>query len=330
MTSFSLYERFIKSGTLSEPGGVPDPQKALPSSVHWMRALRLVIEHDGLTYASAKGFYSGVQQIKLNEHQQNTVLEKLLLGLHQLAALQSMTAADRQADIARMAVIAWYYGVYAAASAMVTAQEGTAHETHAQIAKAWQNQFARRQLAMYPFDLQVTTLVKSAARAEVDALLRGAARANLMARPNSLGEAHQALCGYLSGSATWYRERAELKLKREKAYKDLGVSDFRTRGARALRDDRLAGATVCFVHQAFRFRGKANYREALFLAHGRGVENTISEFVRDMAIVLHAILAMAGAFAFQKLGLSLAKNFLEDLDMHRAFSIDPRVVWTLA
>jgi hypothetical protein len=34
-----LYDRIIKQGTINEPGGKPDPQFALPSTVNWMHAL---------------------------------------------------------------------------------------------------------------------------------------------------------------------------------------------------------------------------------------------------------------------------------------------------
>jgi hypothetical protein len=39
-----LYDRIINQGTINEPGGKPDPQFALPSTVNWMRSLRILIE----------------------------------------------------------------------------------------------------------------------------------------------------------------------------------------------------------------------------------------------------------------------------------------------
>lgn len=43
-----LYDRIIKQGTINEPGGKPDPQFAQPSTVNWMRALRILIHDSGL------------------------------------------------------------------------------------------------------------------------------------------------------------------------------------------------------------------------------------------------------------------------------------------
>ena len=79
---------------------------------------------------------------------------------------------------------------------------------------------------------------------------------------------------------------------------------------------------------AIRFRGKANYREALYLAHGTHVESKISEFVSDMADILEAFLAMAGAFAFKRLGVDLTEDFIKDLDVNRSFSLDHRTIWS--
>jgi hypothetical protein len=42
------------------------------------------------------------------------------------------------------------------------------------------------------------------------------------------------------------------------------------------------------LYQAIRFRGKANYREALYLAHGKSVEVTIVGFTAGMVSVLRA------------------------------------------
>ena len=91
---------------------------------------------------------------------------------------------------------------------------------------------------------------------------------------------------------------------------------------------RLRGKSVCFLHQAFRYRGKANYREALFLGHGRYVDTLLVEYIDDLADVLRAFVGMAGAFASKRLGTALWEAFLEDLETHRAFQLSPKAVWS--
>ena len=326
MPPFSLYERFRKQGTLSEESGIPDPRYALPSTVHWMRAIAILIKDENLDYAQALELFNTVNRCQMSSHQENSIFEHLLLSLHQLAALRTMEEIDVQSDISRVASVGWYYGIYAAATAMIAAQDGSIQDNHTKTANSWDRQFVQRRLILHPFDLRVSTLVKKDAEAEIDSLRRGP-KANLVQKPTTNDDAHQAICGYLSGTRGWWGWRTEEEIKTSQDFKQLGVVDFRTKAARGLRDDRLRKQSISFLHQAIRFRGKANYREALYLAHGSSVETTIAGFVSDMANVLEAFLAMAGAFAFRRLGEDLMTSFVLDLEKHRSFSLDPKSVW---
>jgi hypothetical protein len=110
----------------------------------------------------------------------------------------------------------------------------------------------------------------------------------------------------------------------------LGVDNFMTKAARELRDARLTGRPpVAFVHQAIRFRGKANYREALYLAHGATVNGEVRTFTQDMGDVLEAFLGMSAAFCSQRLDADLSREFLEDIEKYRSFSMSPKSVWGL-
>lgn len=227
-----------------------------------------------------------------------------------------------------MASVAWYYGIYAAATAMVTAQDGTQVENHTKTANAWDQHFPKRGSVMAPFSMRVSTLVKKEADAEVDAYRRGAKR-NLLDEPRSEDAAWDVLCGYLSGTVEWSSWKKREVLKESKEFKAAGFADFRKNGAKELRDKALAGTVVAFVHQAIRYRGKANYREALYLAHGKSVEPTVKRLVPDMCTVLEAFLQMAGGFVFRRLGEELAHGFLDDIEKHHAFSLSPKSVWDI-
>ena len=82
----------------------------------------------------------------MTSQQENSVLEQLLLAIHQLAALRALEDVRVQADIARVASVGWYYGIYAAATAMIAAQEGSIHDSHAKTANVWDRQFVQRKL----------------------------------------------------------------------------------------------------------------------------------------------------------------------------------------
>jgi len=107
----------------------------------------------------------------------------------------------------------------------------------------------------------------------------------------------------------------------------LGVKDFRTKIAQELRDKRLSGRGIGFLHQAFRYRGKANYREALYLGYGTSVETTLALYIDDLSVVLDAFVTAAGLFCARRLGAAVWSEFVSDIEGHRAFSISPNSLW---
>jgi hypothetical protein len=223
--------------------------------------------------------------------------------------------------------LAWYYGIANAASAMTAAPNSSFQEDHASTANMWDRDIAARGFAMEPFSWRVSSLAEATYASEVG-VYRGGSAGNLQLSPTSATEASGAAAGYLSGSAKWYAWKTTEDVRKSSDFKKLGVSDFRTKAARELRNSRLAQRSIGFVHQASRYRGKANYREALFLAYGKSTETILKDFVAEQAFVLRAFLAMAGAFTSRKLGKSLWDEFLADVDANRAFSTSAASVWS--
>ena len=258
---------------------------------------------------------------------QNSVMEQLFLALHHLSALEAAESANSPADFSRIAVLAWYYGIYNAASAMIAAKNGSSQETHAGTAKMWDTEFAATGLAMEPFERRVSSLEAKVYKPEIAAYKVGNA-GDLQSQPTSIAEARGAVISYLSGTADWYASYETDKVRDFSAYKKLGKSDFRTKAARKIRDAHLAKKAVGFVHEAYRYRGKANYREALFLGYGKNTGAQLTNFVSDQVVVLRGFLAMAGAFASRKLGAQLWTDFVADVDANKAFSTTAAGTWS--
>lgn len=321
-----LYERIIEGGTINEPKGKPNPQFALPATVNWMRALSLLIADKGVNFASAKSFYASQGKRSMDALVENTVLEQLFLSLHHLSALEKMKDAETSADFGRVGILAWYYGIANAASAMIAAQNNSFQDDHAGTASMWDCDIAARGFVMEPFSWRVSSLVEATYSSEVEAY-RGGSVGNLQLPLTSASAALGAAVEYLSGSAKWYAWKVTEDVRKSSGYKKLGVSDFRKKDARVLRDARLSQRSIGFVHQASRYRGKANYREALFLAYGKSTETILKDFVAEQASVLRAFLAMAGAFSSRKLGKALWDEFVADVDANRAFSTSAASVW---
>jgi hypothetical protein len=109
----SLYSRIRSFGTLAEiPAAVPDARFALPSTIHWVKALAILVADLKLEFATGRAFYRTVQPRNMPEPELNTVFEQLLFVLNQISALKALTAAPNKADVARTAIVTWYYGVY--------------------------------------------------------------------------------------------------------------------------------------------------------------------------------------------------------------------------
>lgn len=327
MSNFSLYNRFTTQGTLSNPDEIPDPRFALPSTVNWMRALAILIQDRDLSFGSATCFYSSVQKRVATAQEENTIFEQLLFAVHQLSALEALQASPSKADVARVGIVAWYYGIYSAASAMIAAQDGTIQDDHTGTATTWDRQFAANNKVMEPFSYRLSTLVKRYYDAEI-ANLRSGNGFLLTEKASDSRQAFGACCSYLSGTADWLKWKAEQNVRLSREFKALGVTDFRKKAAQNMRDVRLAGKSTGFLHQAFRYRGKANYREALFLGYGKSTETLLEGYTEDLATVLRGFVAMAGAFVAKRLGQYLWDEYLENLEANRAFSLSPTSVWT--
>lgn len=328
MTTGSLYARMQAHGTLTEsPDDIPDAVYALPSTVNWMRALAILTGSLDVGFTTGRSFYQRVQRKTLPESQLNSIYEQLLFALNQLAALDVLAAAPNKADVARISIVTWYYGVYGAASAMIAAADGSFPETHASTARQWDRQFAVSGLAMPPFADRIGRLCK----ANVEAALvapRARGKHSLTTRPQSAGDAWGCVAEYLSGSASWEQWNIQQTVRASSAFRDLGATDFKTRAARDLRDEALGRRSVCFLHQASRYRGKANYRDAIYLAYGKSVPKTLEGYVADLRTVLAAFSGMAAAYCAARVGREEWDWFTGDLAQRAAISLSPAEVWT--
>jgi len=114
------------------------------------------------------------------------------------------------------------------------------------------------------------------------------------------------LLRYMKGTADWEAEQTKQQMLSERSFP---YKDFRTKDARELRDKRLQDV-VKFLHCAFRYRGKANYRDAIFLLYGQQEFRSDTTFIRDLAESARFASLCALAYAERKLGRNLIRNYL--------------------
>ncbi len=322
----TVYERIIEHGTLSNIDGKPDPKYALPSTVNWMRGLAIRIDNEKINHDSARTFYHLVNKKDMSIIEVNTIFEQLIFALHHCSALQALKNSPCKSDVARVGILGWYYGIYNAASAMVAAQDGSFQDNHNGTTIVWDKQISATKLIPPPFDLRITTLLEKDSDEELNNLLI-LPRFPLIHTPRNNDEAYGACHAYLSGNAKWWRWKTSEDIKLSKEFKNLGVNDFRKNVARELRDSRLKKKSVCFLHQAFRYRGKANYREALFLGYGLKTESTLTNYINDLSTVLDAFVCLAGIFCSRRLGKDIWKEFVDELEGNHSFMLSPHDIW---
>ena len=251
-------------------GGNPNPEYALLSTVHWMRSLAILTQQKAFTAAATAIGSNSNQRRETRQDHQDRAFEKLFLARSYLAALRSMTTVSNPHDVARVAIVSWYYCVYSSSQAMLAIAGQPVPEEHTKTARVWLNQLVAgpsSPLIPYPFDQHVSTLVKAAADEECARLNRGTGQ-NVNRLPATPDQAHDAHVSYLKGSSGFYREKIEEKVRGSREFLNAGYKDFRTNGAREIRDRALSNRSVGFLDMAFRYRGKANYRDAIFLCYG--------------------------------------------------------------
>jgi hypothetical protein len=316
----SLYTRMQAHGTLTEaPRDVPDARFALPSTIHWMRALAILTADQNVDFAASRAFYAKVQARSVPDRELNTVCEQLLFVLNQIAALRALTSAANKADVARTAIVASHYGVYSAASAMTASMDGSFQDNHTETAR----RFPSNHLAMPPFADCLSSVLPATTDAEL-APVRARGRHSLLNAPSTAQDTWGCCAEYLwdGGLGTMEHRGRETG-----AFKALGASDFRKKAARDLRDAAYARRGIAFLHQASRYRGKANYRDAIFLAYGNSVPIQLSGFIDDLLTVLKAFAAMAGAYCSLRIGKVAWTDFIDDLDRKKAISVSPKDIW---
>lgn len=325
--NFSLYTRMTEFGTITEKANeIPDVRFALPCTIHWIEGLALLV--DDLNFVSARNFYlENTQRRNMAQAEVNSVCGQMLFALHQVASLRAMAEAPNKADVARMGIVAWYYGIYASASAMIAAADGSFQEDHAGTARQWDSIFACKNLAMPPFGDRVSSLLDDAVEKDL-APVRGRGKHSLTEKPSTVEEGWGCVAEYLAGTADWEQWNVRERVRETREFKALEVDNFRTRAARTLRDSFYEKRSVAFLHAAIRYRGKANYRDTVFLAYGKHVPKLVDGFLDDLEKVLIAFSTMAAGYVSIRLGKEIWIPFLNDLESKRAVSISPKEIWS--
>lgn len=184
----------------------------------------------------------------------------------------------------------------------------------------------KKNLAVGPFSLSTDTLVRKDVKKQVSNLQDGK-RFDLVNVPTIYDEAWGAACSYLSGTSEYLREKEEGKIRHSGDFKALGVNNFRTKKAQEVRDKKLCGGQVNFLLQALRYRGKANYRDSIYLSYGSNLTQDISQLLKDLFVVGRAFFMMASTYVSRRVDSKVWKCFVGDLETNCRISISPGLLF---
>jgi hypothetical protein len=284
----------------------PDQKYAFLGTVNWMKALGIYIKHSDFE-SLVNESYLNVQRINSDKERDLMVFENLLMAYHNHASLSSLAKSDlSRYDISRTAIISWYYSVYFAGSAMIAALLGQNFETHTKTADVWLKHLK-------------STVTKEVEESIIK--LRSGNDYTVQQIPYTIDQAKGAILSYLKGSAGFERNKVEQRLLTTKEFKELGLSNFRKKIAQEKRDKQLKKNGVSFLHQAFRYRGKVNYRDSLFLTYGEDKTADIEQLIQDLEIVSNGFHKMCVSYIKARISKESWELFENDLNKNTRLSL---------
>lgn len=308
----------------SDPNISPD--FASLGTASWMRALAILSETDEFSRSRLQQRYSKVKRRSPIQISADTIVfASAFMAFQNLSAISVMCGTSQSSDLVRSAIVAWYYGIYHAASAMIAAMDGSVQETHSNTAKSWDRQIVQNNLIPPPFNYRFSTLVKKDYETEYNSL-RGTNEFTLPNRPYNDQEALGAHLSYLKGTADHERKLAEDRLLSGQEMKAIGATNYRKKAAQKIRDKRLENRPICFLNAAFRYRGKVHYRDAIFLGYGLEYQEPMHQLITDIYTSLTAFIKAASFFCARRVERGTWDQFVDDIEEDSPLSLSVDVM----
>lgn len=259
-----------------------NPDFAHASTVHFMRALSLLAEpaiHDPQNFlrTTMLPILGRVQPLwpaaVPDEARLGLILEQTYrasdLG-NALEIVASYVPTGRHHSAMLACIGAWYYAIYSLSRAVLLARGTDPPEHHTGVAHSMVNQAVLR-LMPDPFSL----LARQSKGMECQLIPGGYPRDSKLLNvtgPKTLNDAKGVIGAYIAGSWAFYAEAIVEEIK--KGHKATRLIP----ALQKVRDQRVFD--VGFLHSAFRYRGKAHYRDGIYTSYGHAFAPS-DTFLRD-------------------------------------------------
>lgn len=301
-----LYTEVIKEDDLRVP------TFARQSTINWMKALcfEILNEHGDSAreqFESCIRHFKAAYPKRLVPLNKSYIFESLYSSLSGCLALQtSAKNATKESWMLPNAIVGWYYSVYFSTLSMLGSTGQSVDDNHAAIYRAFGSNLSEQM--PHPLNMTATHVSNEEYLSQLPKYTCSSRFSLSKNFPYSRDAAQGMLLEYLSGTAKYYTWQTKDRLLKRATY-----NDFRTKVAKEERNKQLP-KKIGFMHCTFRYRGKANYRDGIYLTYGKASADDTKEFLDDLKTVSQFMFVAALALAYRSPLKPDVASFIEDID----------------
>ena len=300
--------------TVLEENNLNKPIFARQSTLNWMRALQYEIEKEhGVDYKSqfnsCLAYFRSHISRKLEPVSKKLVFKPLFISLTYYLSIESIKNKLKQCVwLQPSTIVLWYYSYYMATRSMFALIGQHVSDNHASVYKAFASSLRR----CLPHPLNMIASHSKNEKYEIELPdYKGTGPYDLSKKfPDTREAAQGMLLQYLSGTTKYYVE-----ITKQEILKKGKFANFRTVEARNERDKKLP-KHIGFMHCAFRYRGKANYRDGIYLTYKGKQNEADKQFFEGLAATSRFIFVCALALAFKSSMKDETKDFIKDINQN--------------
>lgn len=301
-----LYTEVIKENDIRAP------VFAWQSTINWMKALRFEIinEHGCSTkeqFESCVRHFKSAYPKKLSPSNNSYIFESLYKSLTGSLSLQTCAKnSSKESWILPSAIVTWYYSIYFSFLSMFGTTGQSVDDNHASVYRAFASNLCDQM--PHPLNMKASYLDNENYSILLPNYLSAASFSLSKKFPECESAAKGMILEYLSGNAKYYTWLTKDRILKKSEY-----TDFRSKAAKEDRNRQLP-KKIAFMHCAFRYRGKANYRDGIYLTYGKASAEDTKEFLEDMKIVSQFVFINALALVYRSPLSPEVNKFLLDID----------------
>lgn len=290
-----------------------NPMFSMQSTLNWMIALDFEIksEHGDTIEEQIESCRNIFKHIKTRNGEMDLtpIFGPMFHSLTFSVNLISISNSECKPWMFPSAIIIWYYAIYNAFKSILASFDGRETDTHSSMIRSLDDCGIRDKLP-HPFNMIAKRVQDENYSVQLPSYPEiGQSISNALARSfdNTVEMARSMILEYLNGTCKYECDRIKDEILKKKKF-----DNFRTKIAREYRDSRLH-EEINFLNCAFRYRGKANYRDAIFLTYGDDDIRLNNTFINSLRNVSIFSFICAFTYAEKRIGKRKTNEFLEDI-----------------